>query len=211
MVDTSNEMEMLRHAAGGEPERLGPILSRFEPRLLRMIRLRIDPRLQRRVDPADVVQAAFLEASRRLDEYIGDPRVPFFVWVRFLALQQLALAHRQHLGVQARDLKREVSLYRASLPQASSADLAAQLIGKLTSPTQAAAKAELKLCLQEALNRMDEVDREILALRHFEQLSNSEAADALEIKPSAACNRYVRALESLKQVLASMPGGREYL
>ena len=209
MIDTPAELERLHQAAQGDSDLLGAMLSRCQDRLLRMVRLRLDRRLQGRIDPADVVQEAFLEASARLDEYLRNPAVPFFVWVRFLALQRLALAHRQHLGVHARNAGREVSLYRGALPQASSTALAAQLVGKLTSPSQAAVKAELKIRLQEALNSMEEIDREVLALRHFEQLSNSEVSQVLEITPSAACNRYVRALERLKSILASVPGGLE--
>src|SRR5262249_22089592 len=146
------------------------------PRLRRMIKFRLDRWLQGRVDPSDVIQEAYLEVSRRLVEYLHDPSMPFFLWLRLVTGQKLALAHRQHLGVQARDAGREVSLHRGAFPEATSAALAAQLIGHQTSPSQAAAKAELRIRLQEALNGMEDIDREILALRHFEQLSNVEAA-----------------------------------
>src|SRR4029077_2097859 len=132
--------------------------------------------------------------------------MPFFLWLRLVTGQKLALAHRKHLGVQARDAGREVSLYRGALPEATSAALAAQLIGKHTSPSQAAAKAELKIRLQDALNGMEEIDREVLALRHFEQMTNLEAARVLGISETAACNRYVRALERLKKILTGPPG-----
>ena len=135
------------------------------------------------------------------------PEAAIFFWLRLLTGQKLALAHRQHLGVQARAAGREVSLYRGALPEASSAALAAQLPGKLTTPSQAAVKAELKIRIQEALNNMDAIDREVLTLRHFEQLSNAETALVLGIKEPAACNRYVRALERLRGILASLPGG----
>src|SRR5207237_5104844 len=136
----------------------------------------LDRRLQGRVDPSDVIQEAYLEVSRRLPEYLRDPSLPFFLWLRLVTGQKLALAHRQHLGVQARDAGREVSLYRGALPEATSAALAAHLLGRLTTPSQDAIKAELKLSIQEALNSMDPIDREVLTLRHFEQLSNSETA-----------------------------------
>jgi RNA polymerase sigma-70 factor (ECF subfamily) len=115
--------------------------------------------------------------------------------------QKLALAHRQHLKVQARDAGREISLFHGAYPEASSAALAAQLMGKLTTPSQAALKAELRVRVQDALNSMDSIDREVLTLRHFEQLSNSETALVLGIKETAAANRYVRALERLRGVL----------
>src|SRR5262249_31702886 len=150
---------------------------------------------------------AYLETCKKLDDYRREPALPFFLWLRLLTGQKLALAHRQHLGVQSRDAGREISLYRGALPEASSAALAAQLMGKLTSPSQAAIKAELKIRIQEALNSMDPLDREVLTLRHFEQLSNAEAALVLGIRETAASNRYIRALERLRGILTSMPGG----
>jgi RNA polymerase sigma-70 factor, ECF subfamily len=205
------ELELLRRAGRGDPEGLEGLLERYRPRLRRMIRLRLDRRLQGRVDPSDVIQEAYLEVSRRLAEYLRDPSMPSFLWLRLVAGQKLALVHRQHLGVQARDAGREVSLYRGALPEATSAALAARLIGRQTSPSQAAARAELKIRLQEALNGMDELDREVLALRHFEQLTNGEAARELGITERAAGKRYLRALERLKQILCGMPGGLEGL
>jgi RNA polymerase sigma-70 factor (ECF subfamily) len=172
-----------------------------------MIKLRLDRRLQGRVDPSDVIQEVYLDVSRQIGDYLRDPALPFFLWPRLRAGQKLALVHRQHLGVQARDAGREVSLYRGPMPAATSAALAAQLIGKRTTPSQAAIKAELKIRLQEALNSMEDLDREVLALRHFEQLTNAETARVLGIKESTACNRYIRALERLKKILVSMPGG----
>ena len=202
-----NEFEALRRASQGHPEGLEDLFTRYRTRLRRMIRLRLDRRLQGRVDPSDVIQEVYLEVSRQIGDYLRDPAMPFFLWLRLRAGQKLALVHRQHLGVQARDAGREVSLYRGPMPEATSAALAAQLIGKRTSPSQAAIKAELKIRLQEALNSMEDLDREVLALRHFEQLTNAETARVLGIKESTACNRYIRALERLKKILVSMPGG----
>lgn len=170
-------------------------------RLRRMIRLRIDRRLQGRMDPSDVIQESFLEAASRLGDYLRDPTLPFYVWLRFITLQKLAELHRHHLGVQARDAAREVSLHHGPLPEATSAVLAAQLLGRHTTPSQAAIRAEMRIRLEEALNTMDPLDHEVLVLRHFEQLSNAETARALGIKPTAACNRYVRALERLRKIL----------
>src|SRR5438270_13426608 len=201
------ELELIRRAGEGDATGLHGLLERYRPRLRRMIKLRLDRRLQGRVDPSDVIQEAYLEVSRKLVEYLGGPSMPFFLWLRLVSGQKLALVHRQHLGVQARDAGREVSLYRGALPAATSAALAAQLIGKRTSPSQAAIKAELKIRLQEALNSMEDLDRELLALRHFEQLTNAETARVLGIKESTACNRYIRALERLKKILVSTPGG----
>jgi RNA polymerase sigma-70 factor (ECF subfamily) len=170
-----------------------------------MVHLRMDGRLRGRVDPSDVIQEACLEASQRLDEFLANPQISFFLWLRFLAGQQLALAHRRHLGIQARDVGREVSLYHGVLPEANSATLAAQLVGQLTSPSMAAMRIELQVKLQEALNSMEPIDREVLVLRHFDQLTNVETAEVLGIRPTAASNRYIRAIERLRDVLATSP------
>jgi RNA polymerase sigma-70 factor (ECF subfamily) len=201
------QLDALRQASGGDARRLHELLEGYRGRLKRMVKLRLDARVQGRIDPSDVIQEAYLEVSQKLADYLRDPKIPFFLWLRLLTGQKLALAHRQHLGVRARDAGREVSLHHGAYPEASSAALAAQLLGRLTSPSQAAAKAELRIRIQEALNSMDELDREVLALRHFEQLSNGETAVVLNIKPTAAANRYVRALERLRVVLTHMPGG----
>jgi RNA polymerase sigma-70 factor (ECF subfamily) len=205
-TDDPNDLELLRRAGQGDAQGLQDLLTRYRGRLKRMVKLRLDPRVQGRVDPSDVVQEAYLEVCRGLAEYLHQPPLPFFLWLRLLTGQKLALAHRQHLGVQARDAGREVSLHRGAYPEASSAALAAQLLGKLTTPSEAAMKAELKIRLQEALNGMDALDREVLTLRHFEQLTNAETALVLGLKESAACNRYVRALERLRGILSRKPG-----
>jgi RNA polymerase sigma-70 factor (ECF subfamily) len=177
-----------------------------------MIALRLDQRLHGRIDPSDVIQEAYLEASTRLEDYLRQPTMPFFLWLRFLTGQKLMELHRHHLGAQMRDAGREVSLYRGSLPETSSAALAAQLLGHGTRPSEAAVRAERKIRLQEALNTMDPMDREVLALRHFEQLTTREVAQVLGIKEAAASKRYLRALRRLKEILNSMPGGlRELL
>jgi RNA polymerase sigma-70 factor (ECF subfamily) len=172
-----------------------------------MVALRLDRRLQGRIDASDIIQEAYLEASRRLADYLRQPPMPFFLWLRFLTGQKLVELHRHHLGAQARDAGREVSLYRGTLPETSSAALAAQLLGHQTRPSEAAIRAEMKVRLQEALNRMDALDREVLALRHFEQLSNAETARVLNLQESAASKRYMRALKKLKDILTSLPGG----
>src|SRR5205823_2263460 len=137
------------------------------------------------------------------------PALALFLWLRLEVGQKLVDVHRFHLGAQTRDAGQEVSLYRGPLPPVSSVSLAEQLLGKWTPASQTAMRVELKLRVQEALNSMDPQDREVLMLRHFEELSNAEAAQVLGIKPSAAVNRYVRALKRLKDVFQGMPGGIE--
>ncbi len=188
---------------------LGDLFARHRERLRRMVQLRMDRRLQGRIDPSDVLQEAFLEVRRSLADYLRQPNVPFFLWLRCLTGRKLNTLHRHHLGTRQRDAGREVSLHRGALPQASSVSLAAQLLGRLTTPSQAAMRAELQLQIQEALNSMEALDREVLALRHFEQLTNSETAEVLGISEAAASNRFVRALKRLKTILASAPGFTE--
>jgi RNA polymerase sigma-70 factor (ECF subfamily) len=194
-------------AARVEDERgLVEMFEQNRARLRRMIRLRLDRRLQGRVDPSDVLQEAHLEVATRAKEYLADPTMPAFLWLRFITGQRLLATHRKHLGTQMRDADQEVSLHRGTLPQATSVSLAELLLGRLTSPTLAARRAELQVRLQDVLNLMDPVDREVLTLCHFEELSNGEVAKVLGLTKSAASNRYIRALLRLKETLAGMPG-----
>ncbi len=209
--NSSDTIGLLERARAGDREALNELFTRHRGRLRRMVEMRLDWRLQARVDASDVIQDAYLEIAQRLDEYLRDPRLPLFLWLRLVVGERLTTLHRQHLGAQMRDARREVSLYRGALPEASSAALAAQLLGRHTSPTEAAVRAERMLRLQEALNGLDAIDREVLSLRHFEQLSRAETAQVLGIEEGAAAKRYIRALKRLKEALADMPGGLEGL
>lgn len=212
MSDSSPEtVEMLKQAQAGDTGALDAIFQRHRERLLRMVKIRLDRRLQARIDASDVVQDAYVDVMMRLQEYLQNPKIPLFLWLRLVVGDRLLKLHREHLGTQMRDVGREVSLYRDALPAASSAALAAQLLGKHTSPTQAAVRAERMLRLQEALNCLEPIDREILSLRHFEELTRSEAAQVLGIEEATAAKRYVRALKRLRGVLREMLGGTEGL
>jgi RNA polymerase sigma-70 factor, ECF subfamily len=200
--------QLLELAIVGDRNALGVLLEQHRDRLLRLIALRLDRRLQGRLDPADVLQEAAIEATARVGELRENPSVPFFVWLRFLVLQKLCEMHRRHLGTKLRDASREISLYDGPATQVTSAVLAAQLLGKLTSPSEAAMRAELKYRLEQVLNAMSPLDREIVCLRHFEQLSNGEAALVLGINESAASGRHLRALRHLRRALQDeMPPG----
>jgi RNA polymerase sigma-70 factor (ECF subfamily) len=206
MNPTTSEVE---RAAAGDESALGRLFAMYRDRLRRLVALRLDARLQGRVDASDIIQEGYLDATQRLPAYLADPdRMPFYLWLRFLVAQRVAEAHRRHLGARGRDAGREVALYRGAMPEASTAALAAQLLGKLTSPSQAAIRAERRIRLQEALNAMDPIDREILVLRHYEQLTNGEVATVLGLDKSAASKRYIRALVRLKEALgdAEAPG-----
>lgn len=209
--NSSETNRVLQQAAQGDGQVLGSLLSRHRTRLCRMIALRLDRRLQGRIDPSDVIQEAYLEAAARLAEYLRNPSMPFFLWLRFLTGQKLVSLHRHHLGVQMRNASQQVALYDGSLPEASSAALAAQLLGHDIRPSEAAIHAEMKIRVREALDSMHPLDREVLALRHFEQLNRAEIAQVLGVSDSAARKRYLRALERLRQILGRAPGGLEGL
>ena len=203
---SSETNRLLQQAADGDNASWAALLERHQERLRRMVAFRLDTRLQGRIDPEDVLQEVYLAAFRGLADYLRQPAVPFFLWLRGIAGNKLLELHRHHLGTPMRDARREVSLHRGSLPGTSSAALAAHLLGRSSRPSEAAMRAEAKLRLQEALNLMDPLDREVLALRHFEQLSNAEAAQVLGVREAAASNRFMRALKRLKKILLSVPG-----
>lgn len=178
---------------------------RHRGRLKRMIDVRLHPRLRGRVDPSDIIQDTLIEAHRRKEEYSAE-RMPYYLWLRMIATRNLIDAHREHLGTQKRDAAREFSMNRRYGPKANSVSLAAQLMGTLTTASRAAMRLELRERLDETLNQMDDLDREVLSLRHFEQLTNAEIAQVLEISPNAASNRYIRALHRLRSIIKSTPG-----
>ncbi len=198
---------LLKRAADGDGAALAELFGCYRKRLRQMVRLRLDRRLQGRVDPSDVLQEAYIDFARKLPEYARErPELPFYLWLRLVTGERLLRIHRQHLGALMRDVDREVSLYRGALPQASSESLAAQLLGRITTASQAVIRAEIQLQLQLALNQMDPNDREIIALRHFEELSNVEVAQVLGMTQQAASNRHVRAMSRLKAILQGIPG-----
>jgi RNA polymerase sigma-70 factor (ECF subfamily) len=190
----------------GDREALATLFSQHRERLWRMVNFRIDRRLLGRVDADDVLQETYMAAAARLQHYGGDASLSPFVWLRMVLLQTLTDVHRHHLGAQMRDAQREVDLRGCRYPMSTTASLAALLVGNMTSPSQAAARAETLDRVEQAIEAMDPLDREVLALRHFEELGNSEVAEVLGIQQKAASIRYVRALKRLRAVLSQMPG-----
>ncbi len=194
----------------GEKQRVfADIFTRHREKLRSMVRLRLDRRVQARVDPSDVLQEAYVEASRRLDEYLQSPPMPLLLWLRHVTGQKLQELHRHHLVMQKRSAEREVPIRYAAVPHTTTEALAVELLARGPSPSAAAVRAELRVRLEEVLDRMDATDREIVALRHFEQLSSAEAAEVLGIKEEAARKRYLRAMKKLRDILAGMPGWQE--
>jgi len=188
----------------GDQGALAVLFDRHREKLRRMVQLRLDHRLGGRVSPSDVLQEAYIDALKRVEHYFQKPDQPFFGWLRLVVGQRLADVHREHLA-QKRNAGQDVPIHGGG-PGADSACMAACLLGDLTSPSHAATRNEAFARLEEALNQMDPIDREVLALRHFEELSNAETAALLGIQPPAASKRYVRALARLKQILETLPG-----
>ncbi|MEN1678485.1 MAG: sigma-70 family RNA polymerase sigma factor [Planctomycetota bacterium] len=209
----NDDAELAQRIAAGDSNALGEAFALHNDRLRRGVLFRMDPRLRGRVDADDVLQEAYLQAADRVDHFAKrreesgeEGAMSLFVWLRLLAAQALVDAHRRHLGAKMRDAGREVALGGAPSPVATSVSLAGCLLGKLTSPSQAAMRAELETKLQDALAGMSDLDQEVIALRHFEHLTNSEVAEALAIESKAASIRYVRAVKRLKEVLDTTPG-----
>ncbi|HEY3323646.1 MAG TPA: sigma-70 family RNA polymerase sigma factor [Planctomycetota bacterium] len=199
--EPESEARLQERLAGGDEAALGELFSRYRERLRRMVELRLDRRLLGRVSASDVLQDSYLEALKRLSHYGGEEKMPIHLWLRLITGQRITDLHRQHFGAAMRDIGREVPINRSIMPQATSISLAAQLVAELESPSQAAVKAEALAQLEAALESMEPLDREVLALRHFEELTNDEVAEVLGIKKAAASNRYVRALKRLRDVL----------
>ena len=183
----------------GRESALGAVFARHQRPLERMIEFRLDERVRGRVDPEDVMQEAFIEAARRLKEYLAAPQVSFYVWVRQITYQTLLSVQRRHFG-QKRDPRLEVNGQANANQDATCLSIFSEFVGQLTTPSQVLMKQEQLDHLKKILSDMDEIDREVLALRHFEHLSNSQIAESLGISVTAASNRYVRAMTRLSEV-----------
>jgi RNA polymerase sigma-70 factor (ECF subfamily) len=197
-----SEAGLAERAREGDREALAGLFQRQSGRLRALVRLRMDPRVRGRLDESDVLQETWLDCERRFEEWRAGPEMPAFLWMRLLAAQKLAELHRRHLGAKARDAGREAA--RPAGPPAHSASMADRLAADLTSPSRAAARAEETSRVLVALDGLDETDREVLALRHFEELTNDQVAAVLGITKAGASNRYVRALRRLR---AAVGGG----
>jgi RNA polymerase sigma-70 factor (ECF subfamily) len=195
-ADRSEEL-LARLRAGDQPA-VGELFDSFRDRLWRMLYVRLDRRLASRVSPDDVLQEAFLDVARRIGEYLEKQEVPVYVWLRFLTVQRMQMIQRAHLGAEMRSVTAEVALPPAF---ASAESMAGQFVSQMTSPSQAAIRHEMQERLRAALAEMDPLDREVLALRHFEELGNNDVAQVLGITKDAASKRHIRALKRLKEIL----------
>ena len=201
--DDKNALERLRTEGS---EMVAELFTEHRERLARMVHFRLDSRLQGRVDIDDILQEAYLDATTRIPHFLKNPSVSPFIWLRTIVGQTLINVHRRHLGAQMRDAFRETTLQSSAFAPATSLSMASRFVSDLTSPSQAAIRAEVVIQLEEALEGLNSTDREILALRHFEDLGNSEVAEALGITEKAASIRYIRAIDRLKSILRLIPG-----
>lgn len=196
-----NDNEQLKRAKAGDQDARAGLLNSYRARLLKMVEFRADPRLRRRMDASDILQDAYLRVTQKFDVYLQDPRIPFFVWLRLIVSETLVDAQRHHIGVQARDPRREEYDQHHWTPHSSIPCLAEQLVSSMTPPSVAAEREELAARVRMHLEELEPLDREIIALRHGEQLSRQEAADVLGISVETAAKRYVRALSRLRKQL----------
>ncbi len=203
MWPTREETERLLEAARqGDAAAAARLLGHYREPLRRMIDLRLDPVLARRVDASDIVQDVLLEANQRLADYLRRPDMPFHLWLRHLAQDRIIDVHRRHRQAQRRSIDREEALQPPAWAEdASGADLAAQLVDPQCTPATEAIRRELQRRIWQALQQLPPADREILLLRHHEQLSNQDAAAVLGLTEAAASMRYLRALRRLRGVL----------
>ena len=201
MTDDTEQNLLCRLASAGDATALAAMFEHYRRRLQQSLRLRMDTRLKGRIDPADVLQDAFIDACKRLPEYVAAPNVSMFLWVRSLTMQRLVDLHRKHLGARMRSAGVEVSMHSGNFQHASSVTLTRLLIDAGTTPGTRMVALETKRRVREAVTSLDPIDREVLVMRHFEMLNNGEVAEVLGLSKAAASNRYVRALTRLERVL----------
>ncbi|QGJ69416.1 ECF RNA polymerase sigma factor SigD [Planctomycetales bacterium 10988] len=199
--NSESTQKLLEDAKAGRQEAVEELLEQHRDGLIRAVRLRLDRNLSARVDASDIVQEVLIEASRRLPNYLEDPKMPFHVWLRHMARDQMIDAHRRHRGAQRRSMDREQPLVHGE-DENGPIDWSQELADSGLTPATQAMRRELTRRFLGVLERLSEDDREIILLRHFEHLGNAEAAQILELTPAAAAMRYLRALRRVKTQLS---------
>jgi RNA polymerase sigma-70 factor (ECF subfamily) len=195
--------ELLKGVTDGDSQAVNRLMDRHREAVRRMIQMRLDQAVARRVDASDVVQDVLMEASQRLKDYLANPAMPFHLWLRQLAKDRIIDMHRRHRAAQRRSVDREQNMSRLGNDEQSAADLAALLKDAELTPAAAALRREMEQRFLVALDQLEENDREIVVMRHFEHLGNSEVAEALGLSPPAAGMRYLRAIRRLRELLGS--------
>lgn len=200
MTDQFFSDDLLQRLHAGDRHAFAAEFDRHRMRLKQMIQFRLDHRLRRRVDASDVLQEVYVDAHQRLRHFLSRENYSFFIWLRHLTEQRLVDVHRQHLAAGKRDVRQEFSLHQKA--SATSASIARHIVAHMASPSQQVMERELMTRIEAGLRSLEQLDQEVLALRHFEELRNGEVAAVLGISEAAASNRYVRALGRLREVLA---------
>ena len=203
--EQSVTQNLLANARQGDRAAVNRLLERHRVSLKKLIQLRLDRKIARRVDASDVVQDVLMEANTRLQDYLADPRMPFHLWLRQLAQDRMIDVYRRHRGAQRRSLDREQSIAAPQFSDQSGFDLMGQLADHELTPAAASIRKELEARFVTALDQLEDEDREIVLMRHFEQLGNSEVADALGLSAAAAGMRHLRALRKLRAILGDRP------
>ncbi len=197
--------ELLANIKGGEPRAVDALLDRHRDALRRMIAMRLDQRLAQRVDVSDIVQDVLIEANRRLIEYVNAPSIPFHLWIRQIAKDRIIDAHRRHRLSAKRSVDREQAAIGQLSNDQSAMDLANQFQDQGLTPAAAATQRELAQHIERAILQLKEGDREVILMRHYEQLNNQEIAQTLGLSEPAASMRYLRAVKRLRELIESLP------
>lgn len=204
-TEISAKPDALQRLRDGDEEAFGELFAKYRPRLFQIVSVRLDRRLAGRVDADDVLQETFLDASTRVQHFLNHPSGSFFVWLRLVTTQTMTNIFRRHLDVKMRDARRDISIHSGKTYENPTTPIVMQLLGRITSPSRAAIREESVEQVMQALHSMKEMDREIILLRHFEQLENKEIAEVLDINEKAASIRYVRAVKRLKDLVVDVP------
>ena len=199
--NATDTQELLTKAKAGDADAVDQLLGKHRDAVRRMIDLRLDPAIIQRLDASDVVQEVLIEANRRLQDYLKNPAMPFHLWLRHIAKDHVIDAHRRHHQAQKRGVNREQPMHRPAWSDRSSLDLAGQLLDQDLTPASAAIQEEMQRRLREAIEQLDEDDREVILMRHYEMLANQEVAEALGLTEAAASMRYLRAVRKLRDLL----------
>lgn len=202
---SSEPTDIHQRLISGDQDALATVFDLHRDRLWKIVYFRMDARMAGRMDPDDVLQDAFVDATKRLHHYTEEKHFSPFVWLRMIVGQTLTDAHRRHVQAKQRDASRETSRPAGGFPQATSVSLADFLSAKITTPSQSIVRTEQNSKLHQAIESMEPIDREVLALRHFEELSNKEISEVLGIEQKAASIRYIRAVSRLKKILGDIP------
>lgn len=201
--------ELLEQAGDGDDAAINYLMERHREALRRMVQMRLDRKIQQRIDVSDIVQDVLVEANRRLKDYIADGSMPFHLWLRHIARDRIIDAHRRHRVSAKRSVDRETSLAVPRGQDQSSIQLAAQLGDEQITPAAAALQKEMAQHVEAALTRLDDPDCEVIVMRHYEQLTNQEVAQALGLSEPAASMRYLRAIRRLRELIDSDEGVSE--